>query len=83
MKSLTCDDLDLSLLDLSPGLFYVEDSPLSVPPVEEPQPIPQPTPIHQVPSTQRTPWMLAGMALVGFNSYFPQLSPTSPLWTPV
>ncbi|KAJ9074744.1 hypothetical protein DSO57_1003398 [Entomophthora muscae] len=83
VKSLTCDDLDPSLLDFSPGLLYVEDSLSSLPPMEEPQPIPQPTPSHQAPSTQFTPWLLSGMALIGVNSYFPQLSPTSSLWTPV
>ncbi|KAJ9074722.1 hypothetical protein DSO57_1003777 [Entomophthora muscae] len=75
VKSLTCDDLHPSSLDLSPGLLYMEDSTSLVPPAEEPQPIPWTATRHQAPSTQCTPWLLAGMTLMGFNSYFSQLSP--------
>ncbi|KAJ9078299.1 hypothetical protein DSO57_1007853 [Entomophthora muscae] len=76
VKSLTCNYLDLSLLDLSPDPLHVEHSPSPVPPVEKPQLISQPAPGPQTLSTQRTPWLLAGMNLMGFNFYFPQLSPT-------
>ncbi|KAJ9048226.1 hypothetical protein DSO57_1037127 [Entomophthora muscae] len=68
VKSLICKDLDLSLLDLSPGLLHKEDSPSLTPPMEEPQPIYQPSPGSQSLSTQCTPWLLEGMALMRFNS---------------
>ncbi|KAJ9081708.1 hypothetical protein DSO57_1011956 [Entomophthora muscae] len=42
VKSLTCNDLEPSLLDLSPGPLHEEDSPSSAFLVEEPQPISQP-----------------------------------------
>ncbi|KAJ9058838.1 hypothetical protein DSO57_1008059 [Entomophthora muscae] len=76
-------NLHLSLLELLPGLLHEEDSPLSELPVEELQPISWPSPGSQGQSTQRTPWLLAGMALMRVNSYFPQLFFTSSLWAPV
>ncbi|KAJ9082402.1 hypothetical protein DSO57_1004971 [Entomophthora muscae] len=74
VKSLTCDNLDPSLLDLLPDCLQEEYSPLFMLPVKEPQPISQSTPGSQDQSTQRTPWLLAGMGLMGLNFYFPQLS---------
>ncbi|KAJ9069598.1 hypothetical protein DSO57_1016904 [Entomophthora muscae] len=76
VKSLTCNDLDASPLDLSPDPLHVEHSPSLAPPVEESQLISKPAPGPQTPRTQRIPWLLAGIVLMGFNSYFCQLSPT-------
>ncbi|KAJ9064678.1 hypothetical protein DSO57_1027882 [Entomophthora muscae] len=52
VKSLTCNDLDLSLLDLMPRPLHEEDSPSSALPVEDPKPISQPAPAPQCYSTQ-------------------------------
>ncbi|KAJ9053153.1 hypothetical protein DSO57_1027160 [Entomophthora muscae] len=30
-----------------------------------------------------TPWLLAGLMLMDLNAYFPQMSPVSPLWSPL
>ncbi|KAJ9069545.1 hypothetical protein DSO57_1017519 [Entomophthora muscae] len=81
VKSLTCENLDLFSLDLPPGASHNEDTHVLVPPVEDPQPAFSTVPAPQGYSPQCTPWLLAGMALIGFNSYFPQLSPMSSLWT--
>ncbi|KAJ9059056.1 hypothetical protein DSO57_1006533 [Entomophthora muscae] len=83
VRSLTCDDLDFVAPDLSPSVSLVPPSPLplssEVPVVLAPgggEVGPESTPKH-------TPWLLSGMILMGLDSYFPQLSVVSSLWTPL
>ncbi|KAJ9054532.1 hypothetical protein DSO57_1013405 [Entomophthora muscae] len=35
------------------------------------------------PAPRRTPWLLGSLVLMGLDSYLPQLSPASSLWTPL
>ncbi|KAJ9084065.1 hypothetical protein DSO57_1028116 [Entomophthora muscae] len=81
--SLTCNDLDLSTaktvsaapLSLGyPTLLPSEDPPALV--SEEGLDIPELTP-------KRASWLLSGMILMGFDSYFLWVSAASSLWTPL
>ncbi|KAJ9083309.1 hypothetical protein DSO57_1036001 [Entomophthora muscae] len=50
--------------------------------VEEASPHPD-MPVFPEVGPNCTSWLTAGMLLMGLNTYLPQLSPTSFLWTPV
>ncbi|KAJ9051247.1 hypothetical protein DSO57_1006498 [Entomophthora muscae] len=83
VKSLTCDDLAFS----SPNSDHValSEAGASVGPrlLEVESPFPKvKLPSHNL-APMRTLWLLSGMILMGLDSYFPQLSHVSPLWTPV
>ncbi|KAJ9072148.1 hypothetical protein DSO57_1030309 [Entomophthora muscae] len=84
VKSLTCDDLHLDIVDHT--LLASEGDVISMPlllilaksylvPLEAPEVFP-PTPTC-------TPWLLTRLMLMGLNAYFPQLSPASSLWSPL
>ncbi|KAJ9059178.1 hypothetical protein DSO57_1005101 [Entomophthora muscae] len=68
VKSLTCDNLDLFLPDPPPGESHGEDPLVFAPPVENPQPTSWTAPAPRGYSTLCTPWLLSGMAPMGFNS---------------
>ncbi|KAJ9088347.1 hypothetical protein DSO57_1024041 [Entomophthora muscae] len=84
VKSLICDNLDLSAVDyaltapvdeerLVPSLFSLEKD----------NSVPLLTPVAVPPAPTRTPWLLIGLVLMGLNMYFLQLSPVSSLWSPL
>ncbi|KAJ9076762.1 hypothetical protein DSO57_1023170 [Entomophthora muscae] len=35
------------------------------------------------PAPSFAPWLITGLVVMGLNSYFPQLSPVSSLWSPL
>ncbi|KAJ9049200.1 hypothetical protein DSO57_1027138 [Entomophthora muscae] len=79
VRSRTWDDLELSALETAPSM----SSSLA------PQ-CPSEVPVAQVPEEglgiqepKCAPWLLGGMILMGLDSYFPQLSAGSSLWTPL
>ncbi|KAJ9056955.1 hypothetical protein DSO57_1027150 [Entomophthora muscae] len=83
MRSLTCDDLEFPA---------VKTAPFTPPVLARPMPLPSEDPIVQVPEeglgTQESPpkcapWLLSEMILMGLDSYFPQLSAATSLWTPL
>ncbi|KAJ9077785.1 hypothetical protein DSO57_1013431 [Entomophthora muscae] len=83
VRSLTCDNLKLSALNSFP--------PMTPSPASFPSPLLE-TPVLQTPeeglggqelAPKRAPWLLGGMLLMGLDSYFPRLSATSSLWTPL
>ncbi|KAJ9051484.1 hypothetical protein DSO57_1004221 [Entomophthora muscae] len=83
VRSLTCNNLKFSALDpvlsMTPSL-----TPLSSPPSEIPAPqVPEEDSGGQKLGPKRAPWLLGGMLLMGLDSYFPCLSATSSLWTPL
>ncbi|KAJ9055465.1 hypothetical protein DSO57_1003545 [Entomophthora muscae] len=84
VKSLTCDNLDLDVVELA-----LPSSEEVVPPTP---PLPSMVQKNVVtpgsskvasPAPTRTPWLLTGLILMGLNAYFPQLSPVSSLWSPL
>ncbi|KAJ9077166.1 hypothetical protein DSO57_1019324 [Entomophthora muscae] len=81
VKSLTCDNLDLSLPSLDLESLCDEVALAHVIPTEEPKSVPQTASALQkyVLSVIFASW---GKWVMGLNSYFPQLSPVSSLWTP-
>ncbi|KAJ9070263.1 hypothetical protein DSO57_1010085 [Entomophthora muscae] len=83
VRSLTCNNLELSALDPVPSMAP-SLAPLSSPPLE--------IPVTQVQGEdsdgqefdpKRAPWLLVGMILMGLDSYFPCLSAVSSLCTPL
>ncbi|KAJ9074657.1 hypothetical protein DSO57_1004113 [Entomophthora muscae] len=84
VKSLTCDNLDLHSAEPILPAPSAEGPLLSPPrmqddidsiPLQETQVLPL------APSCG--PWLIVGFVLMGLNSYFPQLSPVSSLWSPL
>ncbi|KAJ9072572.1 hypothetical protein DSO57_1026147 [Entomophthora muscae] len=83
VKSLTCDDLEYSALNPTPSEY---------PSLSSPTP---PLPVVLAVLSQgdglevkehppkRANWLLGRMILIGLDSYFPQLSTVSSLWTPL
>ncbi|KAJ9080930.1 hypothetical protein DSO57_1019739 [Entomophthora muscae] len=80
VRSMTCDNLELSALDSFPPM------------TPSPDPLPSEIPVSLGPeedlvgqelASKRAPWLLGGMLLMGLDSYFPCLSATSSLWTPL
>ncbi|KAJ9071917.1 hypothetical protein DSO57_1032532 [Entomophthora muscae] len=83
LKSLTCNSLEYPALNPAPSM-----SPSLAPPMP---------PLPVVPGVQAqedsleakehspkcASWLLGGMVLMGLDSYFPQLSSVSSLWTPL
>ncbi|KAJ9061659.1 hypothetical protein DSO57_1018511 [Entomophthora muscae] len=83
MKSLTCDNLDLSLPSFNLKSLCNEVDLGHDIPTKKPKSIPQAAPALQEYAPKRAPWLLEGMVMMGLNSYFSQLSSVSSLWTPV
>ncbi|KAJ9068462.1 hypothetical protein DSO57_1028385 [Entomophthora muscae] len=53
-----------------------------IPSPEKHNSVPLQAPTTPPPTPTCTPWLLAGLVLMGLNAYFPQLSPASSLWSP-
>ncbi|KAJ9066535.1 hypothetical protein DSO57_1008474 [Entomophthora muscae] len=83
VRSLVCDNLDLSALELVPSMVlnlnpsFSTSSEIPVPQAQEEDPG------GQVFCPNCAPWLLGGMLLMGLDSYFPHLSAVSSLWTPL
>ncbi|KAJ9066106.1 hypothetical protein DSO57_1012951 [Entomophthora muscae] len=81
----------MHLLENIPGraqdIFATSENvpnPLPSPPSEIPAPLVQEEGLSiQESAHKHAPWLLGGMILVGLDSYFPQLSAMSSLWTPL
>ncbi|KAJ9062039.1 hypothetical protein DSO57_1014893 [Entomophthora muscae] len=82
VKSLMCDDLDI----------VDHTSPVSEEAVPPMPPLLSVIQSHSVPlgpskvsssAPTFTPWLLTGLILMGLNTYFPQLSLVSSLWSPL
>ncbi|KAJ9083965.1 hypothetical protein DSO57_1029006 [Entomophthora muscae] len=84
VKNLTCDDLDLNVVDsISPSTEGERTSVPSLPSLGEsasvsPEVLEMPSPVASC-----APWVITGLVLMGLNSYFPQLSPVSSFWSPL
>ncbi|KAJ9048535.1 hypothetical protein DSO57_1034203 [Entomophthora muscae] len=84
VKSLTCNDLDLhsteSILPSPSTKGYPPPPPLLQSDADS-------VPLLETEATtlapSRAPWLITGLMLMGLNSYFPQLSPVSSLWSPL
>ncbi|KAJ9055516.1 hypothetical protein DSO57_1003214 [Entomophthora muscae] len=84
VKSLTCDNLDLDIMVPTLPALEVDRPPMPSPPsLAKSNSVP--LGISEVfPLTPTcTPWFLTGLALIGLNAYFPQMSPVSSLWSPL
>ncbi|KAJ9068987.1 hypothetical protein DSO57_1023193 [Entomophthora muscae] len=83
-KSLTCDDLDLDTVDHTSPVSE-EAVPLMPPLLSMVQShsVPLRTSKVSSPAPTCTPWLLTSLILMGLNTYFPQLSPVSSLWSPL
>ncbi|KAJ9064655.1 hypothetical protein DSO57_1028104 [Entomophthora muscae] len=83
IKSLTCNDLEV---------FFLKTDLQTPQKLDPSKPSHSMKPKHNVPEEEfnppeyapkRTPWLLDGILLMGLDSYFPQLSSASLLWTPL
>ncbi|KAJ9073439.1 hypothetical protein DSO57_1016490 [Entomophthora muscae] len=84
VKSLTCDDLDLSTVDHASPVSEEAMPPMRpLPSVVLSPSVPLGPSKVSSPAPTRTPWLLTGLILMGLNAYFPQLSPVSSLWSPL
>ncbi|KAJ9076472.1 hypothetical protein DSO57_1025855 [Entomophthora muscae] len=84
VKSLACDDLGLYVDDYAISAPSLEELLATTPPsleVNHLAPLQAPVELPSAPTC--TPWLLAGLALMGLNAYFPRLSPVSSLWSPL
>ncbi|KAJ9088593.1 hypothetical protein DSO57_1021486 [Entomophthora muscae] len=84
VKSLTCDDLDLDMVDHTSPVSEKAVPPMRpLPSVVMSPPVPLGPSKMSSPAPTSTPWLLTGLILIGLNAYFPQLSPVSSLWSPL
>ncbi|KAJ9058699.1 hypothetical protein DSO57_1009778 [Entomophthora muscae] len=84
VKSLTCDDLDLNVVNYI--LPSTKGETTSVPPpFSQNESVPVPPEVLEIPPSviSCAPWVITGLVLMGLNSYFPQLSPVSSFWSPL
>ncbi|KAJ9076552.1 hypothetical protein DSO57_1025064 [Entomophthora muscae] len=84
VKSLTCDDLDLNIVDYI--LPSTKGDKTSVPPPFSPnESASVPPEVLEIPPpvVSCAPWVITGLVLMGLNSYFHQLSPVSSFWSPL
>ncbi|KAJ9068787.1 hypothetical protein DSO57_1025167 [Entomophthora muscae] len=84
VKSLTCDDLNLHSAELILPTPDAEGPPPSPSPLQDKTvvaPLPEAKVSTLAPS--RAPWLVTGLTLMRLNSYFPQLSLTPFLWSPL
>ncbi|KAJ9078428.1 hypothetical protein DSO57_1006839 [Entomophthora muscae] len=83
VRSLTCDNIELSPLKKALLASQSLDSPMPPLPVD-PDPAAQGEGLDvQEHTPMRTSWVLSGIILMSLDSYFPQISPASSLWTPL
>ncbi|KAJ9079995.1 hypothetical protein DSO57_1029737 [Entomophthora muscae] len=84
VKSLTCDDLELSAADFTvpTPTLGVASMPTTLG-LDKGPPVPLLAPVELPHAPTCTPWLLIGLVLMGLNVYFPQLSPASSLWSPL
>ncbi|KAJ9083418.1 hypothetical protein DSO57_1034866 [Entomophthora muscae] len=84
VKSLTCDNLDLDIVELAmPSSKEAVPLTPSLPTMVQKNVVPPGPSKVSSPAPTRTPWLLTGLVLMGLNAYFPQLSPVSSLWSPL
>ncbi|KAJ9078874.1 hypothetical protein DSO57_1002111 [Entomophthora muscae] len=84
VKSLTCDNLDLHSSDPVLPTLAVDGANFPSPsPQESVNPVPVWVLEGSTPSSSHAPWFLTRLVLMGLNSYFPQLSLASSLWSPL
>ncbi|KAJ9085765.1 hypothetical protein DSO57_1010775 [Entomophthora muscae] len=82
VKSLTCNDLDVHADDYTVLAPTLEEMLMpTLPSLDENNSVSLQTPVKLPPAPTCTPWLLAGLALMGLNAYFPQLSLVSSLWS--
>ncbi|KAJ9061029.1 hypothetical protein DSO57_1024785 [Entomophthora muscae] len=75
VKSLTCNNIELSFPEPDSVVPRKEAYPASLSAEEEIQPTPQVMPVPLENALTPISWSLGGIALLGLNAYFPQLSP--------
>ncbi|KAJ9048465.1 hypothetical protein DSO57_1034830 [Entomophthora muscae] len=79
-----CDDLDLDVTDyISPSSEEERISMPSLPSLEKSDSVLLGVPKVPPPAASWAPWVITGLVLMGLNSYLPQLSPVSSLWSPL
>ncbi|KAJ9068436.1 hypothetical protein DSO57_1028611 [Entomophthora muscae] len=84
VKSLTCNNLDFEFFDYAlPNPMGEEMLTSSLPSLEKSNLVPLQVPVMPPLTPIRMPWLLTSLILMGFNTYFPQLSPVSSLWSPL
>ncbi|KAJ9076474.1 hypothetical protein DSO57_1025858 [Entomophthora muscae] len=84
VKSLTWYDLDLDVVDyILPSYEGERTSMPSLPSLEKSNLVPLEVCKVSPPAPSCAPWLITGLVLMGLNSYFPQLSPVSSLWSPL
>ncbi|KAJ9082777.1 hypothetical protein DSO57_1001306 [Entomophthora muscae] len=84
VKSRTCDNLEFLIIDYTksaPALEMVPAFPSCG--LDKGNPAPPLFPAGRYPAPTCTPWLLIGLALMGLNVYFPQLSPVSSFLSPL
>ncbi|KAJ9058481.1 hypothetical protein DSO57_1011857 [Entomophthora muscae] len=84
VKSLTCDNLDLDVVELAlPSSEEVVPPTPPLPSMVQKNVVPPGSSKVASPTPTCTPWLLTGLILMGLNAYFPQLSSVSSLWSPL
>ncbi|KAJ9066999.1 hypothetical protein DSO57_1004097 [Entomophthora muscae] len=84
VKGLTCNDLDLHADNYAVLAPVLEEMPELIPPnLDGNNLVPLQAPVKPPSAPTHTPWLFSGLALMGLNAYFPQLSPVSSLWSPL
>ncbi|KAJ9053062.1 hypothetical protein DSO57_1027838 [Entomophthora muscae] len=84
MKILTCDDLDLDVVDYILPSSEGERTPMpSLPSLEKSNLVTFEVLEVSPHAPSCAPWLITGLVLMGLDSYFPKLSPVSSLWSPL
>ncbi|KAJ9059504.1 hypothetical protein DSO57_1001576 [Entomophthora muscae] len=84
VKSLTCDNLELFDADYAVPTPTLEvESASTVLSLDKDNLVPLLAFVVLPPAPTCIPWLLTGLVLMGLNTYFLQLSPTSSLWSPL
>ncbi|KAJ9087850.1 hypothetical protein DSO57_1029017 [Entomophthora muscae] len=83
VKSLTCDDLEVTPFEPVPLTSQRIDPSEPHPSVEAKPTVPEEEKLPLEHAPKRTPWFLGGVFLMGLDSYFPCLSSASLLWMPL
>ncbi|KAJ9079323.1 hypothetical protein DSO57_1036580 [Entomophthora muscae] len=83
VRSLTCNDLKFPALKTSSAMLSHQPSQKIPPPEVFVAQIQESGLDTQESLPKRAPWLLSGVILMALDSYFPQLSVASSLWTPL